>query len=65
MPFLKQLVGILSQWRTWFEAMTVCVGFVVDKLVLGQVFLTALVILPLLFYRCSTVIFHSFAINTA
>jgi len=65
MPLLKQLVAGLSLWRTWVEAMTVCVGFVVDKLVWGQVFLTALIFLSLLFHQCSTVIFHLFAINTA
>jgi len=65
MSLLKQLVTGLSLWRTWVEAMTVRVGFVVDKLVWGQVFLTALVFLSLLFHQCSTVIFHSFTINTA
>jgi len=49
MPLLKQLVTGVSLWRTWVEAMTVCVGFVVSKLVWGQVFLTAVVIRSVLF----------------
>jgi len=49
MPLLKRLVAGVLLWRTWVEAMTVCVGFVVGKLVRGQVFLTALVIRSVLF----------------
>jgi hypothetical protein len=33
------LVANLSLWRIWFGSWSVCVGFVVDKLSMGQIFL--------------------------
>jgi hypothetical protein len=38
-PWVKQLVASLSLWRPGFAHGSVHVGFVVDSVVLGQVFL--------------------------
>jgi hypothetical protein len=37
-PWLRRLVAGLSSWRTGFDPRLVHVGFVVDKVALGQVF---------------------------
>jgi hypothetical protein len=50
-PWLRRLVAGLSPRRPWFDPGSVNVGFVVDKVALGQVF-------PLVL-RFSPVTFHS------
>jgi hypothetical protein len=46
MPWLKRLVAGLSPQRPWFTPGSIHVGFVVDKLALGQVFLQVLQFSP-------------------
>jgi hypothetical protein len=41
-PWLRRLVVGLSAWRLGFDARPVCVGFVQDKLAVGQAFLRVL-----------------------
>jgi hypothetical protein len=40
--WLRQLVADLSTWRPGFEPGSVHMGFVVDKVALGQIFLRVL-----------------------
>jgi hypothetical protein len=49
-PWLRRLVAGLSLWRPVFEPRSVHVGFVVDKVALGQVFSRELRFSPVNFY---------------
>jgi branched-subunit amino acid transport protein len=59
MPWLEWLVAGLSPRRPGFAARSVHVGFVVDKVALGQVFLRVLRFSPVsIFYHCSIPVYH-------
>jgi hypothetical protein len=46
MPWFRRLVADLSLWMPGFSLVSFHVGFVVDKVALGQVFLKFLQFLP-------------------
>ena len=59
LPWLRQLVAGLSLWTLIFSPMSVHMGFMVDKVALGQIFLNiawffpVIIILPLLHIHSS------------
>jgi hypothetical protein len=56
MPWFRQFITDISPWGPGFNAIPFCVRFVVDKLVVEQVFCLRLS-LPRL--QCPTLLFHS------
>jgi hypothetical protein len=55
-PWLRQLVTGLSPRRSGFDPQSVYVGFVVDKVVLGQVFFPSTSVFPCQFHSIAALL---------